>query len=230
MEADVRVLIVDAHALFRQGLARLLDTEPGFRVVGQCVTVEEALKALSAVDANVVLLGFDPADRTAGEFLRLLPASKASCATLLITGVANEREIAQLLHRGASGVFCKNTDSSRLPGAIRQTLAGEIWVDQAYLKGLIAAAAKGLDESESPAPSSREREVLALVAQGLSNKQMADQLEYSEAAVKAALQRLFRKFGVGNRAQLLAVSAGLIQRVRTKTAGGSRASAARAGR
>jgi two-component system nitrate/nitrite response regulator NarL len=208
LETHIRVLIVDDHALFRQGLARLLDGEPGFEVVGQCATVEEAVQAARTSRPDVVLLDVDLPGRAAGDFFDLL-SPDGSCVTPLVTAVLNHGEIARLLRRGAKGAFSKATDASRLPDAIRQTIAGEIWVDQVYLKGFIGAAAKAPAEIDVPSPSDREREVLALICRGLSNKQIADELGLSEPAVKAALQRMFRKFGVGNRAQLLAVSAGL---------------------
>lgn len=208
METHIRVLIVDDHALFRQGLARLLDGEPGFEVVGQCATVEEAVQAASTSRPDVVLLDVDLPGRAAGDFFDLL-SPDVSCVTLLVTAVLNHGEIARLLRRGAKGVFSKATDASRLPDAIRQTIAGEVWVDQVYLKGFIDAAAAAPAEIDVPSPSDREREVLALICRGLSNKEIADKLGFSEPAVKAALQRMFRKFGVCNRAQLLAVSAGL---------------------
>jgi two-component system nitrate/nitrite response regulator NarL len=212
LETNIRVLIVDDHALFRQGLARLLDGEPGFKVVGQCSTVDEAAQAACTSRPHVVLLDVDLPGRAAGDFFELL-SPDISCVTLLVTAVLNHGEIARLLRLGAKGAFSKSTDSSRLPSAIRQALAGEIWVDQVYLKGFIAAAATApaTAEIDAPAPSGREREVLALICCGLSNKQIADELSFSEPTVKAALQRLFRKFGVSNRAQLLAVSAGLTQ-------------------
>ncbi len=208
MDKEIRILIVDDHALFRHGLARLLAEEPGFQVVGQCTTVDEALQTVPDARPDAVLLDVDLPGRPAGDLLDFLPPD-AGCVTLLVTAATNGSEIARLIRRGAKGAFSKATDSARLPGAIRRVVSGEVWVDQIYLDGFIGAAADAPEESEDPAPSQREREVLVLVSRGLSNKQIADRLHFSEAAVKAALQRLFRKFGVSNRAQLVAVSAGL---------------------
>jgi two-component system nitrate/nitrite response regulator NarL len=208
METVIRLLIIDDHALFRQGLARLLQSEPGFQIVGQCASVEDAIAALQRSPVDVVLLDVDLPGRTAADFFSLLPPD-AKCVTLLVTAVTDHSEIARQLRRGAKGVFSKSTDSSRLPGAIRQVFAGEPWIDRSYLEAFIDAAAAASEEIAGPIPSSRERDVLSLVARGLSNKQIAEELGFSEPAVKAALQRLFKKFGVGSRAQLVAVSAGL---------------------
>ncbi len=202
----VRILLVDDHALFRQGLARLLDADAGFQVVGQCATVNEAVEALATTGADVVLLDIDLPGPPVSSFFDLLPPERRP-PTLLVTAVTNLAEVAHLLRRGARGIFSKASDSSRLPGAIRQILAGENWIDHAYMQAFVGAADTVLEEPPGPAPSGRERHVLALVCRGFSNKQIAEELGFSEPAVKAALQRLFRKFGVGNRAQLVAVSA-----------------------
>jgi two-component system nitrate/nitrite response regulator NarL len=211
MESVIRLLIVDDHALFRQGVARLLAEEPGFQVVGQCGSVEDAVAAVQQSPVDVVLLDIDLPGRPAADIFSLLPPETA-CAVLLVTAVTDHGEIARLLRKGARGVFSKSTDASRLPDAIRQVFTGENWIDRVYLEAFIAAAASGLPESDGPLPSSRERDVLSLVGRGLSNKQIADELGFSEPAVKAALQRLFRKFGVGSRAQLVAVSTELTRR------------------
>ena len=96
------------------------------------------------------------------------------------------------------------TDASRLLEAIRSVVSGEIWIDQPYLREFVAMAAS--HQAEEPPVSGRERRILALVSRGLTNKEIADELGISEPGVKAGMQRLFQKYGVSNRAQLVAVN------------------------
>jgi len=210
LAAEIRILIVDDHALFRQGLARLLAVNPGFRVVGESATATHAIQALGETNPNIILLDVDLATHTARDFFDLLPPG-SSFPVLLVTAATGYTEVARLMRRGARGVFSKSSGVEVLPDAIRAVVSGEVWIDRAYLDLFIDAAAADEAEGRSqPLPSLREQDILALVAGGLSNKQIADSLGISEVGVKAGLQRLFRKFGVGNRAQLLAVASGLV--------------------
>jgi two-component system nitrate/nitrite response regulator NarL len=222
MESVIRILIVDDHTVFRHGLVRLLDGEPGFEVVGHCGSVDAAARIAAQVRPDIALLEIGMPGRPVTDLFNQLPAG-VSLPALLVTAATDAREIARLLCAGARGVFSKLTDCDRLPGAIRRVLKGELWVDQAYLREFIAMVAEVPAEPESPACSAREQDVLERVGRGRSNKQIAVELNCSEPAVKAALQRLFRKYSVGNRAQLVAASTG-----RTRALGAARFSLPRA--
>lgn len=200
MTKSVRVLLVDDHRLFREGLARLLDEEVGIEVTGQCGTVEEAIHAVRELQPDVVLLDVDLAGNHGGEFLRLKPTDCA-CRVLLVTAGTDCSEIARLLDGGANGVFSKGTESKRLPEAIARVAAGGMWVDEEFVKPLIHAAAENTRSSALPP---RDQRILESVRLGRTNKEIAEELGVSEPVVKAALQRLFQRFGVSNRAQLAA--------------------------
>ena len=139
------------------------------------------------------------------EFLASLPPDFSS-AVLLATRATPIAVIAQLLQAGANGVFCNSSPAMELPRAILKVLHEEIWIDPAYWKPLIAAAAwAGTPAAELC--TEQEREILTWVRRGLGNKEIAEHLGISLAGVKAGLQRLFRKYAVRKRAQLVSAAA-----------------------
>lgn len=118
----------------------------------------------------------------------------------------SETEAAELLRRGASGIFLKHSQPSLLAKAIRKVMLGEVWLDQHYLKVLLQEA-KVTEQDDRPRRlSDREREVLRDVFEGLANKEIAARLLVSESSVKATLQQLFFKTGVRTRSQLVRVA------------------------
>ena len=203
----IRVLIVDDQALFRNALASLLSRESDIEVVGQCVDVETAAKMIGELQPDMVLLDVDLRGRTGGELLNFLPTGFERPRILLVTGSEDPAEVAVILERGAHGAVSKSPDSTDLPTVIRRVHGGEIWVDPTYLHQFVSAFARS-----GAAPdghfSDREREILSWVCRGLGNKEIASKLSISEAAVKAGMQRLFQKYGVRSRAQLIAVTSG----------------------
>jgi DNA-binding NarL/FixJ family response regulator len=190
----IRILIVDDHALFREGLARLLGAEPDLEVAAHCGSVAEGLELLDARAIDLVLLDVDLGRERGLGFLVGARQRGFQGPVLVVTAGMSDGEAAQLVAEGAAGVFLKQDSTQLLAEGIRTVASGRAWIDQRYLASLVgsreappAERRKGLTE--------RERDVLRGVFDGLANKEIADKLGISESSVKAALQQLFQKTG-----------------------------------
>jgi two-component system, NarL family, nitrate/nitrite response regulator NarL len=189
-DASVEVthlLLVDDHAMFREGLVRMLEKEPDIRVVGQCSSAREALTMLSSSGATMVLLDVD------------LGADRA------IDFVVGARKKGLVVTAGVGGILRKHHSAGVLCGAIRQMAAGEVYLEKNYLGPLF----RTVDRSRPPGRptlTERDKTVLRFVFQGLTNREIAGKLQISEGAVKASMRQVFDKLGVRTRAQLVKVA------------------------
>jgi two-component system nitrate/nitrite response regulator NarL len=203
------ILLVDDHALFRDSVARFLDDDPGFKIVGGCATVEEAKEFLHANPVDLVLLDFDLGARDGTDFMNVAAGIGYRGKVLLVTAGVDETSAANLLKSGIAGIFLKHNPPAMLVEAIREVLAGNVCFEQNYLQKIVGRAAERTAENETPRTrklTEREQQVLIGVFEGLANKQIADRLQVSESSVKATLQQLFQKTGVRNRSQLVRIA------------------------
>ncbi len=200
------ILLVDDHALFRESVARFLDSESDFRVVGGCATIDEAKKLLLAEQVDLVLLDFDLGERDGVDFMNVAASIGYRGRVLLVTAGMDESSAANLIKRGISGIFLKHNPPAVLVDAIREVLAGKVWFESGYLSKIAARAAAEDESPRTRALTKREQQVLVGVFEGLANKQIADRLQVSESSVKATLQQLFHKTGVRTRSQLVRIA------------------------
>lgn len=198
------ILLVDDHALFRESVARLLTTEPGFEVAGHCSSVEEALAVLLKTHVDIVLLDFDLGQRDGGEFMPLATRQGFNGKVLVVTASVEKAQAAELVRSGVSGIFMKHDSAALLVEGIRNVLAGKVWFDRELLREAMEGAAAPLT-SKAERFTERERQVLSCVFEGLLNKQVAERIGVSESSVKATLQQLFSKTGVRSRSQLVRI-------------------------
>jgi len=198
----IRLLLVDDHILFRESLARLLASEPGFEVVADCVTINDALDVLHRTDVDVVLLDFDLgneyADRLISAGLQIRPSAKI----LMVTAAMSPAQSSTALRLGASGIFLKHGSPVALLQAIRLITSGAMWVDPTVVQQL-AEQATAAPTPDRPHLTDREQRVLQGVFEGLANKEIGARLGVSESAIKSTLQQLFRKARVRTRSQLV---------------------------
>lgn len=204
-DAKARILLVDDHALFRDSVGRFLERDNGFAVVGGCATLGEARALLLANPVDLVLLDFDLGERDGSDFMKLADEIGYQGKVLLVTAGVNEANAAALVKRGVAGVFLKHDPPEVLVTAIREVLAGRVWLDQNCLQS-IATRAQEREKAPTRKLTERETQVLSGVFEGMANKQIADRLQVSESSVKATLQQLFHKTGVRNRSQLVRIA------------------------
>jgi two-component system, NarL family, nitrate/nitrite response regulator NarL len=199
------ILLVDDHALFRDSVARLLDSELGFQVLGGCASLDEAREFLIANQVDLVLLDFDLGERDGVDFMHVAASLGYRGRILLVTAGVDETSAANMVKRGIAGIFLKHDPPAVLVDAIRQVLNGKVWFGQDYLNDIFS----GATAEEPPRTrklTEREHQVLAGVFEGLSNKQIAERLQTTEGSVKATVQQLFQKTGVRTRGQLVRIA------------------------
>jgi DNA-binding NarL/FixJ family response regulator len=201
----IRLLLVDDHILFREGLRRLLASEPDFETVAECGTPAEALEVLSRSAVDVVLLDFDLEDDTGTRFIASATAAGYQGKILMVTAGMSPLDVAVARKLGISGIFLKHNPPRLLLEAIRAVAEGRIWMDPKMTPPGIAS---GTIESSASTThlTPREQKVLRCVFEGLTNKEMAYNLGVSQSSVKATLQHLFDKMGVRTRGQLVRIA------------------------
>lgn len=202
----IRLLLVDDHPLFREGLARLLASEPDFEVVDQCSTSTEALQWLSRSEVNVVLLDFDLGNEQGSHFISSARHSGYTGKILMVTAGMNAMESSLALKMGASGIVLKHNSPGILANAIRLVAHGEMWVDQKVIQQMADRFLQGNQQGLPKTLTRREDQVLRGVFEGLANKEIAVKIGVSETSVKATLQQLFHKTGVRTRSQLVRIA------------------------
>jgi len=203
---NIRLLLIDDHALFRESVSRLLQAEPGFEVVADCTSATEAIEIIQSREIDIVLLDVDLGHERGTDLLETLNAKHFKGKVLLVTAGVNENEIPDLIRKGICGIFLKHGAPALLVQGIREVMDGKALFEQEVLQrafestGGISAQSGGVRFTE------RERRVLSFVFEGLANKQIGDRLQISESAVKACLQLLFAKTGVRTRSQLVRIA------------------------
>jgi DNA-binding NarL/FixJ family response regulator len=218
----IRVLLVDDHPVVRAGVRGMLDGEPDIAVVGEAASAAEAVAVARAQRPSVVLMdlrmpGGDGQDGVAatGRILAEVPEARV----VVLTTYETDADILRAVEAGAAGYLLKDASRSDLLQAVRAAAAGETVLAP-------SVAGRLLHRLRHPAPvslSAREREVLRLVARGLSNAAIGAALHISEATVKTHLLRAFAKLGVSDRtaAVTTAMAAGMLEPPATGAAGGA---------
>jgi DNA-binding NarL/FixJ family response regulator len=203
---QVRLLIVDDHPIWRNGVARDL-SELGFGVVGAAGSGAQALRIAAAVQPDVVLLDLNLPDLPGAEVTRRLLAADPPARVLILSASAERQDVLDAVTAGASGYVLKSADLPELADAVRATAAGRA-VFTPGLAGLLLGEYRRLSAQRDnavgqPALTSRETEVLRLVAKGLTYPQIAERLVLSPRTVQNHVQNTLTKLQLSNKAQLV---------------------------
>jgi DNA-binding NarL/FixJ family response regulator len=219
VSATTRVLIAERQALVRAGLRRLLESQPRIAVVGEVATGEEALAQARATRPDLVLMSMSLPGADATETTRQIVADPAlaEVRVLMLSASARTEPALDAFRAGATGVLLESTDHDGLVLAVRRAARGEALLSPRLTRGLISELVR-LPRSALPSAelldelTAREREVVGLVAHGLTNEQIAERLVVSPATAKTHVSRAMVKLGARDRAQLvvLAYEAGLV--------------------
>jgi DNA-binding NarL/FixJ family response regulator len=214
----IRVLIAEAEALVSAGFRVLLEREDDIVVVAEADTADETLELAASTRPDVLLMDLGPGFADIDTARRLLAApALADVKVLILSFAPSDEDVITALRAGAAGVLLKNTAAAEFVSAVRTVAAGDPLLSPKVASGLIARLAR-LPRSGLPGPgradvlTDREREVLALVAHGLSNGQIATVLVVTVATAKTHVSRVMVKLGVRDRSQLVvfAYEAGVV--------------------
>jgi DNA-binding NarL/FixJ family response regulator len=194
----VRVLLVDDHALVRQGLRAVLATTAECEVVGEAATGEEAVERASDLHPDVVVMDLSMPGAGGVEATRRLRAELPDVRVLVLTTFSDDDRVRAALAAGATGYLLKDAAPEDVVAAVRSTARDETPVDPRVARALLpGAAASG--RAAGPELPPRERDVLVRIARGLSNRQIATELGIAERTVKVHVGSLFRRIGVADR-------------------------------
>lgn len=194
----IRIVIADDHAVVRAGLAQLLGTFPDVELVGAAADGEEAVALCAERRPDVVLMDLEMPVLDGIAATARIRAAQPGVAVVVLTSFSDRERILRALDAGAAGYLLKDAEPDELGKAIRAAARGEAPLDPKAARALLSSRAA----TGAAAPlSEREREVLAMVAEGLANKVIAQRLSISEKTVKAHLTSVFRQIGVTDRTQ-----------------------------
>ena len=212
MAEPIRVLIVDDHAVVREGLRAFLQTQEGIEVAGEAADGREAVEASARLRPDVILMDLVMPELDGVAAMRVLRESVPDARVIVLTSFLDDDKLLPAIRAGAAGYLLKNAEPKELARAVRAAHAGEALLDPVVAARLVEtlAADGGMDPIDRLTP--REREVLVLIGRGFPNKRIARELDVSEKTVKTHVGHVLAKLGVTDRTQaaVLAVRAGLV--------------------
>jgi len=198
----IRILIVDDHALFRGGVHALLQRHHEFEVVGEAADGLEGYKQAKQLAPDIVLLDLHMPGISGLEALKMMREEMPSTCIIMLTVSENAEDLITAIRTGANGYLLKNMDMLAFVESLRQACTGEAVVSPQLAGKLMAGLQSGAgNPAENETLSPREREVLALLAQGASNKELARRLTVAESTIKIHIQHILRKLNLTSRVQ-----------------------------
>ena len=213
-KGTIRLLIADDHPIVRDGLKKLLLLEDDFEVIGEAGDGREVLDKVRELDPDVLLLDLRMPNLDGLATLQALAQVNKRTRVIVLTASEDKNEFVQAMKLGCSGIVLKQTAPDLIVKSIRKVHSGEIWLDSHTTAAVMRQFSTHLDggsggsgqpggkgRERSPL-STREREIVALVAQGYKNKEMAEKMFISEQTVKNHLHNIFDKLGVSDRLEL----------------------------
>jgi two-component system nitrate/nitrite response regulator NarL len=212
----LRILLVDDHLLFRKGLARLLDAQPDFEIVGEAADGLEAVGKAELLHPDVILMDIRMPNCDGLEATRRIKGQMPDVRVVMLTVSEDEQDLAAAVRYGADGYLLKDLLPETLFQYLRGVMSGEAPISPTMTGKLFHQLAQQSRPAAQPAAaavlSTRECEVLALVVDGCSNQEIAQELSIAHNTVKNHLRSILTKLGVKNRAQAAAyaVSHGLV--------------------
>jgi DNA-binding NarL/FixJ family response regulator len=204
----LRILLVDDHDLFRKGIGRLIDSQPDLEVVGEAQDGKEGLEQARALDPDVILMDIEMPQWNGVEATRRIKLERPAIRVVMLTVSDEDENLFAAIRAGASGYLLKSVKPEELFRRLRGVLRGEAAISPVMAAKILQEFAR-LDQS-TPTPRSieglspRETEVLGLVAKGLTNREIGEQLHIAENTVKNHLRNILDKLHLSNRAQAAA--------------------------
>jgi two-component system nitrate/nitrite response regulator NarL len=201
----IRILVADDHAIFRDGLRKLLADAGDVSIVGEASNGTECMKMLTKLKPDILLLDLRMPEKDGLAVLEEVNFDSLPTRVIVLTAAEDDRDVVRAMRLGARGVVLKQSASDLLVKSIRKVADGEIWLDNRMTAEVIDAfkkSAEGGQRREKPLLSEREKEIVQLVAQGFRNREIGEKLFISEQTVKNHLHNIFDKLGVSDRLEL----------------------------
>jgi two-component system, NarL family, nitrate/nitrite response regulator NarL len=210
MANQIRIVLVDHQKVVTAGLCMLLESHPGIEVVGEAANREQALALTSKEQPHIVLLGVDLGHENGLHFLQELFSAAPETKVILLTRITDPEVHRQAVRLGAMGVVTKEQGPEVLIKAIDRVHSGEVWLEPSLIAGVLSdlSGRRGVAQADHEADraallTEREREVIMVICEGLSNKEIACRLTISEATVGQHLRSIYAKLGLQSRLELV---------------------------
>lgn len=206
--SPIRVVLADDHRVVLEGLELLLRHEPEFEVVAACIDGQEALEAVRQHRPELLVLDLRMPRLDGVAVLRAMRAEKLPTRVIVLTAGIDEHEVVEAIRCGARGVVLKEMASRLLLQALRKVSAGEQWLETRSVSAALESMMRReqANEEMSQLLTPREQLMVRMLAKGLRNREIGDQLHISEGTVKSHLHNLYRKLGVESRLDLMRVA------------------------
>jgi DNA-binding NarL/FixJ family response regulator len=211
MDGPIRVLLVDDHAIVREGLRALLDDNESLQIVGEAADGTEALEVVHRLRPDVVLMDLKMPGLPAADAIRSIRAQYPAIQVLVLTSYAEERQVEEVLRAGALGYVLKSVVAAELVRAVATVARGETWLDADAQRSLVNRMRRPAELSPIALLTDRERSVLVLLGKGMSNREIGRTLHLTEGTVKGYVSNVLAKLKLQDRTQaaLLAARLGL---------------------
>ena len=202
---QIRVFLLDDHELVRRGLADLLDVEPDLEVVGEASSVAEAMARIPAAQPNVAVLDVRLPDGSGVEVCRDIRSQMPDVRCLMLTSFSDDEALFEAIMAGASGYVLKEIRGNDLVDAIRQVAAGKSLLDPSLTQKVMERLRRGSEQDERLAAlSDQELRILELIGEGMTNRQIGEEMHLAEKTVKNYVSSLLAKLGMERRTQAAA--------------------------
>lgn len=210
-QTTIRILLVDDHAIVREGLRALLDDVPGMQIVGEGSNGDEAVELAARLAPDLVLMDLKMPGMPATDAIRSIRARNSAVQVLVLTSYAEDQQVQKVISAGALGYVLKDVAKAKLVRAMTTVCRGEPWLHAEAQRLLVNRMRKPAEVNPFELLTDRERSVLKLLAQGQSNRTIGKSLQLTEGTVKGYVSNILAKLKLEDRTQaaLLAVKLGL---------------------
>jgi len=209
----IKLLLVDDHGIVREGLRALLDDGEEFVIVGEAGNGDEACEAVRRLQPDIVLMDLKMPGMAASDAIRVIRASSPSVKVIALTSYAEDGQVREIMSAGAAGYILKDVTKSDFVTALRTVAGGQTWLHPLAQRSLVEQL-RNRQADPLALLTQRERSVLDLIARGMSNRQIGDELHLTEGTVKGYVSTILAKLKLEDRTQaaLFAVQRGLGKR------------------